>query len=452
MKTLGILKRLSFLFIVLVMAMPVAASARESQTVQSREALTQMLAPVALYPDVLLSQVLMASTYPLEIVEADRWIKENPTLTGDNLDEYLKDKDWDASVKAICHEPKLLSLMSEKLDETTRIGNAFLIQKDDVMDVIQKLRSRAYNDGNLYSNDKQKVVVESSGNIVIEPVDTQVVYVPYYNTRYVYGDWWYPAWPPWYWGPDELVTGTGIYFWPNAYIGFGLWSYFDWPDRTIIIHYHHRPHYFHRDYNWRAYSGRWHHNPHHDRGIRYDHRSAADRSQSYVVVNHRNVEGNTRSSVPSGETRYLNQSGHRGIINHRKAETSAKGYRSRNWTIANHPVDRRNGWNRRAEEPKSDRDTKFKRSETTGPLQEWKLVMRSIKWITVPALSGGRIGAGTGKVFLHPVSIAGHMAADRPVPGEGNRRLIFSDSLTKLPLCELSSLNIFLLSSSGLPC
>lgn len=334
MKTLGILKWLSFLFIVLVVAMPVSASAREGQTVESREALTQMLAPVALYPDVLLSQVLMASTYPLEIVEADRWIKENPTLTGDNLDEYLKDKDWDASVKAICHEPKLLSLMSEKLDETTRIGNAFLTQKDDVMDVIQDLRSRAYEDGNLYSNDKQKVVVESSGNIVIEPVDTQVVYVPYYNTRYVYGDWWYPAWPPWYWGPDEMVAGTGIYFWPDAYFGFGLWSYFDWPGRTIIVDFHHRPHYFHRGYNWRAYSGQWHHDPYHERGIRYNHRSTADQSRSYVVVNHRNVVNSrdnvigirrdTRSSIRSGETRYLNQFGHREIINHRKAEDQSR--------------------------------------------------------------------------------------------------------------------------------
>jgi hypothetical protein len=104
MKTLGILKWFSCLFIVLVTAMPVASSAQEGQTFESREALTQMLAPIALYPDVLLSQVLMASTYPLEIVEADRWVKENPTLTGDNLDEYLKDKDWDASVKAICHD------------------------------------------------------------------------------------------------------------------------------------------------------------------------------------------------------------------------------------------------------------------------------------------------------------------------------------------------------------
>ena len=360
MKTFDILTWLSCLLIILVMAVPVAASVQEGQTVESREALTQMLAPIALYPDVLLSQVLMASTYPLEIVEADRWIKKNPTLTGDNLDEYLKDKDWDASVKAICHEPKLLSLMSEKLDETTRIGNAFLAQKDDVMDVIQDLRSRAYEDGNLYSNDKQKVVVESSGNIVIEPVDTQVVYVPYYNTRYVYGDWWYPAWPPWYWGPDEMVVGTGIYFWPDVYFGFGLWSYFDWPGRTIIVDFHRRPRYFHRDYNWRAYTGKWHYNPYHRRGIRYNHRSTADRigrnTVHYRQVNSLRTTTRQRNEADRSRT-YVNRSN---LLNSRNnlsgvrrdngsSIRSAEGARTRNWTIANRPVNIRNDSNRRAE-------------------------------------------------------------------------------------------------------
>jgi hypothetical protein len=259
-----------------------AAAASGNQDYYSREQLTQMLAPVALYPDALLSQVLMAATYPLEVVEADRFVRRNPLLSGENLDLALRDRDWDASVKALCQVPTVLALMSERLDETTNLGNAFLAQESEVMGTIQDLRARAYREGNLRSDDKQKVTVLSDGTIVIAPADPQTVYIPYYNTRVVYGPWWYPAWPPWYWGPGgTIVGGGGIYFWPDVYFGFsygfGYWSYFDWPRRTIVIEVKRRPRFFRPDYDWRSRQGGWRHDPRHRRGVVYRDRPTAER-------------------------------------------------------------------------------------------------------------------------------------------------------------------------------
>ncbi|MBU0483453.1 MAG: DUF3300 domain-containing protein [Proteobacteria bacterium] len=268
-------------FIVFLLAGPGSVAAQDDQGAYSREQLTQMLAPIALYQDALLSQVLMAATYPLEVVAADRWIRKNPLLTGENLNRALIDQDWDASIKALCHIPTVLAMMSERLDETTNLGNAFLAQEDEVMDVVQELRSRAYRERNLRSDDKQKVTLKIDGTIIIEPADPQTVYVPYYNTRYVYGSWWYPAWPPWYWGPGEIVVGRDIYFWPNVYVGFnfgfGYWSHFDWPGRTIIIDVHQRPRFFRPDHHWPTDPGRWHHEPDHRRGVVYRDRSTAER-------------------------------------------------------------------------------------------------------------------------------------------------------------------------------
>jgi hypothetical protein len=279
MKDKMVLPAMIGFFIVLMLTLQKPVAAVEGEYLYSREQLTQMLAPVALYPDALLSQVLIASTYPLEVVAADRWVRRNPLLTGVNLDQALLDQDWDVSVKALCHVPTVLALMSERLDETTNLGNAFLAQEGEVMEVIQDLRSRAYREGNLQSNDKQKVVILANGIIVIEPADPQTIYVPYYDTRYVYGPWWYPAWPPWYWGPGRVVVGSSIYFWPDVYfgfgIGFGYWSYFDWPQRTIIITVNRRPRFIRQDYDWISRQGGWRHDPRHRRGVGYRDRPTA---------------------------------------------------------------------------------------------------------------------------------------------------------------------------------
>jgi hypothetical protein len=250
---------------------PPVESARAADGSVSRDELSQMLAPIALYPDGLLSQVLMASTYPLQIVEAERWVRKNPLLSGDNLDDALQGKDWDASVKALCHTPTVLTLMSEHLQETSRLGDAFVDHQAEVLSVIQDLRHRAYREGNLRSNGKLKVSFRSDDTIVIEPAKSETVYVPYYNTRSIYGTWWCPDYPPWYWGPPGVVVGTGISFWPDFYVGFhlgfGYWSYFDWPGRSIIIHSHRRPRFIRHTVNWRTHEGRWRPKFHHRHGI-----------------------------------------------------------------------------------------------------------------------------------------------------------------------------------------
>ncbi|OHB32634.1 MAG: hypothetical protein A2X84_04315 [Desulfuromonadaceae bacterium GWC2_58_13] len=235
----------------------------------SREELTQMLAPIALYPDALLSQVLMASTYPIEVIEADRWVRMNSDLRDESLDAAILDMDWDPSVKAICHFPSILALMSERIGETTNIGNAFLAQEDEVMDMVQELRTRAYAQSNLTTNSEQKVIVERE-TIIIEPADPRVIYVPYYDPYYVYGTWWYPAYPPYYWGPPGVRLGLGISYWPGFYFGFsfGTWSYFDWHQHSIHIDVHNRPRFVRHD-RWVENPGRWQHAPKHRRGVAY---------------------------------------------------------------------------------------------------------------------------------------------------------------------------------------
>ena len=227
----------------------------------SQEELAQMLAPIALYPDTVLSQILMAATYPIEIVEADRWIKRNPELMGKALDAALLDKSWSPSVTAICHFPAILALMSERITETTKLGNAFLAQEAEVMDMIQELRAKAYAEGNLVTTPQHKVIAERE-TIIIQPADPNVIYVPYYDPFDIYGPWWYPAYPPYYWGPPgENIRGR-ISYWPGVYFGFefGTWSYFDWHRHYIYIDAYKRPIFVRHD-RWIDQPGRWRHVP-----------------------------------------------------------------------------------------------------------------------------------------------------------------------------------------------
>jgi hypothetical protein len=162
-----------------------------------QEELDQLVAPIALYPDSLLAQIFMASTYPLEVVLAGKWVKANPELKGDALTAALEKEDWDPSVKSLVNFPQVLDMMNEKLDWTQKLGDAFLAQQKDVMDTVQKLRAKAEAEGNLKTTEEQKVVVEKeTQTIIIEPAKTEVVYVPTYNPTVVYGPWWYLSYPP----------------------------------------------------------------------------------------------------------------------------------------------------------------------------------------------------------------------------------------------------------------
>lgn len=286
MKAATVFQLVLGLLIVLSFSLPSHSFAQESGYPEpsekySREELAQMLAPIALYPDVLLSQVLMASTYPIELIEADRWVRKNPNLKGESLDALLLEKDWDPSVKALCHFPTILALMSEQISETTNLGNAFLAQETEVMDLVQELRAKAHAQGNLSSTPQQKVIVEKE-TIIIRPADPRVIYVPYYDPLRIYGSWWYPAYPPYYWGPPGVRIGIGISYWSgfSFSFAFGSWSYFDWPHRHIYIDVHRRPRFVRHD-RWIAKPGHWQHLPSHRRGVAYRDKPTARKYGQY---------------------------------------------------------------------------------------------------------------------------------------------------------------------------
>lgn len=200
--------------------------------------LDQMLAPIALYPDSLLSQILMASTYPLEVVEAARWSRANPDLEGNDAVAAVDPMDWDPSVKALTAFPQVLSMMDEHLEWTERLGDVFVAQEPQVMETVQSLRQKAYAAGNLRSSD-QYYVSEQSDAIVIEPASPEVVYVPYYDPWVVYGTWWWPAYPPVYW-----ARWPGYYAYPGFAFAWGVgitvgprffFSVCNWRERRVTV-------------------------------------------------------------------------------------------------------------------------------------------------------------------------------------------------------------------------
>ena len=235
-------KKIGVFIIVVLFITPLSAKAQiqtryEQPPTFSQEELAQMLAPIALYPDALLSQILIAASYPYEVAEADRWLARNPYLTDEQLDEALQAKDWDVSVLSLCYYPKVLNMMAENLSWTARLGDAFVNQQQDVMDNIQDLRARAAAQGNLNTTDEQRVIVEER-IIRIEPVYYNYLYVPVYDPFVVYGPWWFPAFLPFrIFYPGVVVTGPRIVFSPRLFVSFGVigWSHFDWHTRHIII-------------------------------------------------------------------------------------------------------------------------------------------------------------------------------------------------------------------------
>lgn len=249
-------------------------STTAAQASFSEAQLDSLLAPIALYPDTVLSHVLIASTYPLEVVEADRWARNNTRYKGDEAVNAVESRDWDPSVKALVAFPDILRRMSEDLDWTQQLGDAFLADEEGVMDSVQKLRNRAYASGNLDKVEHVRVIREEK-TIVIEPSVERVVYVPAYDTRVVYGNWWWPDYPPVYWHyPSSYVFVSGFYWGPRVYIGPRFYfSGCHWRDRRVYVvdhHHHHR----HRFYDSRSVvrhvnATRWSHNPVHRRGVAY---------------------------------------------------------------------------------------------------------------------------------------------------------------------------------------
>src|ERR1700685_3990484 len=206
---------------------------------QTPDQLQRLVAPIALYPDSLVAQILAASTFPEQVVEADRWVQANPDLKGDELGKAVDQQPWDPSVKALAAFPSVLGNMDKNLSWMSSLGEAYYNQQQDVMDAVQVMRRKAEDAGNLKTTAQQKVV-EQGAAIDIEPAEPDVVYVPAYNPWLVYG---YPvvAWPGWYPYPGIWFGGPylsfGIGFPIGWYGGFGWgWGHwgFNWGGRYPI--------------------------------------------------------------------------------------------------------------------------------------------------------------------------------------------------------------------------
>jgi Protein of unknown function (DUF3300) len=191
---------------------------------QSTQELDQLVAPIALYPDALVAQILAAAAYPTEIVEADRWLTQHPDLKGDALAKAVNEQSWDPGVKALTQFPGLLGMMDKNLSWTSSLGEAYVNGQENVLDAIQAMRQRAQQAGNLKSTEQESVSTDAN-TIVIQPADPQVVYVPEYDPWLVYGD---PLafYPGWIGDPGFFFDGPGIGF--GLGIGIGLFGGFGW--------------------------------------------------------------------------------------------------------------------------------------------------------------------------------------------------------------------------------
>src|SRR5215831_12421210 len=209
------------------------------QQALSQQQLQQLVAPIALYPDPLLAQVLTASTYPLEVAMAARWSEKNPDLKGTALEDAMQKQQWDPSVKGLASVPQVLAMMNEKLDWTNQLGEAFLAQPNDIQNAVQALRKQAEATGSLKSSKEQKVsriaAPPSTGYagppeyIAIEPVEPDYIYVPVYDPVVVYGaDYWPPAYVPFFWYPRWWAVGPAFGFGAALFVGPALWYHYNW--------------------------------------------------------------------------------------------------------------------------------------------------------------------------------------------------------------------------------
>ena len=281
------------------------ATTQPAASTPKPEELEQVVAPIALYPDSLLAQVLMASTYPLEIVQADRWLKENSKLK-DSADALNK-LTWDPSVKSLIAFPQVLTMMSEKLDWTVKLGDAFLADQKGVMDAIQRLRGKAYAKGNLQTTKEQTVKVEqppagagtSSQVIVVESANPSVTYVPTYNPTVVYGGWPYPSYPPYsYYPPGYTAAASMVSFGVGVAVGAAwghAWGNCNWHGGDVDI----------------------------DVDKNYNFNQNIDRNKYKNEINNRNAASGNRAAN-TGRTSWQHDASHRKGVAYRDTATSER--------------------------------------------------------------------------------------------------------------------------------
>ena len=256
----ALLNRLVIVLVALTLVGAAVPAAAQQASYYNPRQIERDVAPIALYPDQLLTQILMAATYPLEVGEAADWARDprNAGRRGDDLAYALDQFDWDPSVKALVPFPRILEMLDSQPDWMDRLGEAFLAQEGDVMDAVQRLRAQAYAAGTL-RGDGRLAVRYDGPSIVIGPAVPDEVYVPYYDPRVAYGDWAYPDEPPIYFPPPADYAYTypapvfGLAFFAPTPIVRPLWGWCDWDwgrrrvvivrERYIVINRHREPHF-----------------------------------------------------------------------------------------------------------------------------------------------------------------------------------------------------------------
>ena len=298
---------------------PAAAPAATSSAAAPlpQEKLDSLLAPIALYPDQLLAQTLMAATYPLDVVAAARFVKENRDLKGDALDKAVLEKNWDPSVQSLTAFPQVLEMMNDKLEWTQELGDAFLADEKRVLQTVQGLRQKADAAGNLKSNEQQKVVKEQT-TIIIEPAQPEVVYVPSYNPTVVYGSWWAPMYPPYYYPPPPYYYPAGGYV-AAGLIGFGIgmaiadnhwgWGHCDWHGGDIDINVNRNNTFINNnaEFKNRAKNGNWNHNPSQRKGVAYSDARTRDqyrKSDPGATASRRDARGYEPGGGRGGDSQF----------------------------------------------------------------------------------------------------------------------------------------------------
>ena len=291
----------------------------------------------------------MASTYPLEVVEAARWAKANPKVTGKALEDAMQKQSWDASVKSLTAFPQVLGMMDEQLDWTTDLGNAFLAQQADVMDAVQALRAKAQAEGNLKSTEQQTVTVEQQPagsqpqTIIIQPATRRWSTCPTYNPTVVYGAWPYPSYPPYpYYPPGYAVVGSLVSFGVGMAVGSALWGGCNWGGGNVNVNVNRYNNYNRTNIN----NANWNHNSVHRQGVQYNNQNVRNQygkgnqgnAQSREQFRGRAEQG--RQNIARGDANQFkgqqgNRSGARtlgqqGCRRHRAAGARARGPRQGN--------------------------------------------------------------------------------------------------------------------------
>jgi uncharacterized membrane protein YgcG len=260
---------------------PAFAQAAPQSANLTQPQLEALVSTIALYPDSLLSQMLMAATYPLEVAEAANWSRSHQHLSGTALQDALKPETWDNSVKSLITFPDALNLMGNQLDWTQKLGDAYLAQPKDLMQAVQALRAKAKKAGNLSSNSQVTVVNDPQSNIVIVPSNPQVVYVPTYNPMMIYGAWPWAAYPPYpMYNPGWGLMSFGV----GMAVGAALWSTPHWGSGSITINNNNFNNFnnrFNSAVNQRSNlvgdANTWAHNPAHRDGVPYNSAALSNR-------------------------------------------------------------------------------------------------------------------------------------------------------------------------------